>query len=165
MSDKPSPPKTRKRRWLRYSLRTLLLLTAVGIGWLANHPQRHAVQWVEDMGGSASYDPVWLCNLIGIDSFADVKVVRLENTDVRDLTPLSGLGGGVQVLHLSDTSVSDLTPLSGLGNLRWLSLSGTPATDLTPLVEMKKVSIHLHKSQKMTVPTELESRIIRRDDP
>ena len=54
-------PKTkRKRRFLRFSLRTLLLVMlvlCVVLGWTVNRAQqRRAVQAVKEMGGSVIYD-------------------------------------------------------------------------------------------------------------
>ncbi|MCH7725193.1 MAG: hypothetical protein IH991_01740 [Planctomycetes bacterium] len=60
MRHQPANPK-RKRRWLRYSLRTFLLLLTVFAVWLGLlvhrvNKQKEAVQWVRDMGGVVRYD-------------------------------------------------------------------------------------------------------------
>ena len=60
MADPSTKPK-RKRRWLRYSLRSLLLvmlMLSVWLGWMANRAakQRRAVALVEELGGVAFYE-------------------------------------------------------------------------------------------------------------
>ena len=51
-----------KRRWLRFSLRTLLifmLVVCVAVGWKFERvrKQRVAVAWVQEMGGTVYYEP------------------------------------------------------------------------------------------------------------
>src|SRR5690349_9024205 len=74
-----------KRRWLRYSLRTLLLLVTLFCVWLGiqvdrAHKQQHAVRELRRLGGRVLYDcrpdtdrepsgPAWLRKLIGQDYF------------------------------------------------------------------------------------------------
>lgn len=83
-------------------------------------------------------------------------LLRLDcsNTQISDLTPLSGLRelirlfcsntkvaslgplqklSALKILDFSNTPVSDLAPLSGLGALMHLDCNGTPVSDLTPL--------------------------------
>lgn len=60
MSDTKQQPK-RKRRWLRYSIRTLLIVVTifcVALGYWVNRAnrQRDVVKWVEENGGSVTYD-------------------------------------------------------------------------------------------------------------
>jgi len=60
MATEPSKPK-RKRRWLRYSLRTFLVVLTVFCVWLGAlvyrvNKQREAVQWVKDHGGEVYYE-------------------------------------------------------------------------------------------------------------
>ena len=153
----PQPPKNPKgkRRWLRYSLRTfVVVLTVFGV-WLGLlvhrvNMQKEAVQWVKDHGGGIAYDfewdevkksliddakppgPDWLRKLIGIDYFADVVIVVCNNTKVVDIGSLRELPQ-LQWLGLSSTQVSDLSPLSRLTQLQWLSLSNTQVSDLSPM--------------------------------
>src|SRR5262245_17910828 len=89
----PRPP----RRWLRFSLRTLLLaltLACVALGWWVHKAerQRRAVAAIRAAGGYVEYDyerdgrrrglrnptppgPVWLHSVVGVDYFADVYEV------------------------------------------------------------------------------------------
>ncbi len=142
--------KPKRRRWFRFSLRTFLVVVtvlAVWIGWYVNRAekQRRAVKWVKENGGEVRYDfqlngpePIpepglgWFRDLIGIDYFADVLLVKLVSDEVIDLTPLRGLPK-LTHLGLTGTQVSDLTPLSGLVNLENLWLYGKQVSDLTPL--------------------------------
>jgi hypothetical protein len=69
------------------------------------------------------------------ESIARLTALRwldLDNTQIADLTPLSGLTG-LTGLMLNGTGVTDLTPLSGLTRLTRLRMSETGVTDLTPL--------------------------------
>ncbi len=133
-----------KRRFLRFSVRTLLIVLTifcVALGWKVERArkQREAVAWVDEMGGSVSYDyevdgvlkppgPKWLRNLLGIDYFDDVVGVGFGTTQVSDVTPLSGLTS-LRALDLHSTQVSDITPLSGLTSLQALDLHGTQVSE------------------------------------
>ena len=63
MATEPSKSK-RKRRWLRYSLRTFVVVLTVFcvlMAWLGAlvyrvNKQKEAVQWVRDEGGTVYYD-------------------------------------------------------------------------------------------------------------
>ena len=157
-TTEPTKPKPR-RRWLQYSLRTffvLLTVACVGLAWVGRQAfraweQRKAVEWVQEIGGTVSYDyqldedgieiadaephgSEWLVELLGVDYFQEVSAVDLYDTQVSDLNALARLTS-LKQLSLIDThiDVSDLTPLAGLNNLKSLELSGTQVNDLTPL--------------------------------
>ena len=105
----------RKRRILRFSIRTLLIVLTifcVALGWKVERArkQREAVAWVHEMGGSVNYDyeldddgssapdakppgSEWLRKQLGRDFFDDVVRVSLTEVGVSDVTPLSGLRG------------------------------------------------------------------------
>jgi hypothetical protein len=105
----------RKRRFLRFSIRTLLIVLTifcVALGWKVERArkQREAVAWVHEMGGSVNYDyeldddgssapdakppgSEWLRKQLGRDFFDDVVRVSLTEVGVSDVTPLSGLRG------------------------------------------------------------------------
>jgi hypothetical protein len=104
-----SPPKTR-RRWLRFSLRFLLLVVAVvaiPLGWKVNRVrnQRLVVAEIERLKGFMYYDyqrnfavglttsaapeppgPNWLRNFLGVDYFADVVHVNVSGPQVTNDT-------------------------------------------------------------------------------
>ena len=144
-----SDPKTRRRRYRQFSLRTFLVvltIVCVWFGWQVNraNQQRESVAWVLEIGsprnqgvGSVWYDyefddaghfipdakptgPEWLRDL-----YHPVVQVYLSETQVRDLTPLANLKS-IERLTLYYTQVSDLTPLANLKSLE--GLVGKPSS-------------------------------------
>ena len=131
----------RKHRWLRLSLRTFLALLTVGCVWLGLvinqvHERRNVIQWITDLGGVVYYDyelpergnvikdarppaPDWMCNLVGIDVFANVVYVRLKSDRLRDVTPLTELEH-LRVLILESPHSVDVLPLADMETLEWL---------------------------------------------
>ena len=71
-------------------------------------------------------------DLVPLSGLSGLQRLYLNNTQVSDLVPLSGLSG-LQVLYLNDTQVSDLVPLSGLSGLQTLYLTKTQVRDLRPI--------------------------------
>jgi hypothetical protein len=150
-----------KRRWFRFSLRTLLVfitIASVGFGWLgykvrqANR-QRIAVQSLRDLQAAVLYDhvlggsqappgPPWLRNLLGYDFFAKATYVRLFRADceeeamvyLRQLPHLENLDFGTR---LTDSGLSNIRSLS---NLQFLSLNNTEVTD-AGLVHLRGLKI------------------------
>ena len=87
-----------------------------------------------------------------------MKGIGLGVTHVSDVAPLAGMNK-LELFWLDDTQVTDLTPLVGMNKLKYLNLRGTQVSDLTPLIGLENVLITLGKSQKVTVPKELEKRV------
>ena len=140
------------RRYLKVSLRSLLLLVlAIGawLGWLVYtaRVQRDAVAAIERSGGWSEYDwgwrhgdkirngkpwaPKWLVDHIGADFFGSVVIVVLPDTGsdavldhIRHLSKL-------EKINLSSSPVTDagVAHLKGLTHLEELSLRGTRVTD------------------------------------
>ena len=100
LPDKPQMAKP-KRRWFRFSVRALLLLTGLIACWLAIHAnrareQQAAVAAIEDAGGEVIYDwaltapapgngppnPLWMRFIFGDDYFQNVAVVQIEYEDL-----------------------------------------------------------------------------------
>ena len=97
----PSTPKPR-RRWLQFSLRTLvvlMLLLGAGFGWLAHEvdrarTQQKAVAAIEKLGGRVECEAVsggmirtavaWLGKLFGEALSGDITQVCLDGTQVSD---------------------------------------------------------------------------------
>ena len=145
----PTTPKPR-RRWLQFSLRTLMVLMLVlgcGLGWLASkiiraREQREAVKAIEELGGRVDWKPAsggitrtaaaWVGKLMGGDWSVDVGAVYLTGTPVTDagLEHLRGLTQ-LRFLSLDSTPVTDagLEHLRGLTQLQGLYLSSTRVTD------------------------------------
>ena len=143
----------------QFSIRSLLLLmlvVALPCSWLSwerrkAENQNRLVEWIENMHGRANYDcevtgdgthvQYWeppateaLRNLLGIDFFADIVWVRLDNPAVAatvtdaELERLKGLTQ-LQELWLADTQVTD----AGLENLK---NQGMRRVDFQRLAEM-----------------------------
>ncbi len=143
-----------RRRFFRYSLRTLLLVVTVFCIWMGitvkrARDQERAVATIEDVGGSVLYDyqiaspspfppgpsppgPKWLRDLIGIHYFDSVAAVLLVGPGVNDecfaaIKRFTDL----EILSLFQTKVTDvgLEHLKGLTNLQRLYLNNTRVTD------------------------------------
>lgn len=153
----PAVPK-RPRRWLRFGLRTFLVVVALagatlGLKVRQVRLQRAAVEWVRENDGRVFYDfewddesqnlvldslpprPAWLRSLGGIDYVARPTVVYLGSVQVTDLTPLADLTE-LQGLCLFGTHVDDLTPLADLEALQWLVVAETQVNDVAPLSKL-----------------------------
>ncbi len=147
----------RPRRWLRFSLRTLLLLTTgvcVYLGWLVSsaRDQRLAVQAIEDQRGDVYYDfeldeeaeliddaqppgPAWLRERIDRHLIDNVAYVSFEYVGIQDVSSLTKLRK-LRKLDLDTAKIRDLRPLAGLTRLEWLFLANTPIHDISPLAEL-----------------------------
>lgn len=184
-NDKSRP----QRRWLRFSLRTVLIvLTAfcVWLGWFLFQveQQRDAVKWILDYGGTVSYDfetddvgkaegaqpsaPQWLIDRLGVDFFSSVTHVSdVHHLQISDITPLAALKN-LKVVDLSGTQVSDVTPLLDQTNLDWLNLSDTLLNEVTPLVGLTNLKVLILSGTpvsdvtKLSGQTNLEHLILRR---
>ena len=152
-----------RRRFFRYSLRTLMLAVTVFCIWMAiatkqARDQRQAVEAIRELGGMVIYDyqlagsekparPEWLGELIGDDYFARVVFVRFLGTPATDadLVHLEGLRG-LQGLSLLGTEVTDagLAHVEAYTSLETLDLTLTDITD-AGLVHLK----HLTKLRKL----------------
>ncbi len=103
----PEPLPKPRRRWLRFSLRSLLLLVVVisiPLGWKVNRArnQRVVVEELQKLNAVIEYDyekvpgnpfirqpppaPKWLTDLLGIEYFGDVVKVEVEGPQVNDET-------------------------------------------------------------------------------
>ena len=152
MNDQPNPACRPWHRFVRFSVRGLIVLVlAVGVllGWTVRSAriQREAVAAIKNAGGNVTYDwewnngksipagrpwgPQWLANLIGVDYFGHVTTVGLyqpiNDSVIVQVARLTSL----QQLHLSgtSTSASGLSHLKGLTNLWSLTIQSTPVTD------------------------------------
>ncbi len=171
MNDQAKPVSRPGRRFLRFSVRGLIVVVLVigaGLGWVVHQAQvqRDAVVAIKCAGGSVMYDWEWsngkpipgakspapgrLIDLIGADYFGHVNLVILTTPSATDAT-LAHVGRltRLQELYVSSPSVSDagLEHLTGLTNLSILSLSGTPVSNggLAKLMGLIKL-FHLNLS-------------------
>lgn len=147
------PRRLNWRQCFQYRLRTLLILTtviAITLTWWSYKAkrQREAVATIETAGGSVMYDtslpwtggmdsplqwPQWLLDKVGIDYFASVQSVYLDDSQVTDagLEYLKRLTG-LKWLFLTNTQVTDagLEHTKHLSSLRYLVLTNTQVTDV-----------------------------------
>jgi len=171
MSTTSAPPSPKpRRRWLQFSLRTLLvfiLVFGVAFGWLAYQVQQvreqlQAARAIEELGGQVDFEPAsgvertvvaWIGKSLGEDLSGDVTGVSLANTQVTD----AGLEHverfpRLQTLVLCGTQVTDagLEHLRGLTQLDWLDLHSTLLTD-AGLEQLRGLThlryLHLAKTQ------------------
>jgi len=148
-AEPPTTP-TPRRRWLQFSLWTVLVLMLVlgcGLAWFAREvqrewAQREAAVAIRKLGGRVAYVDVsggmiptavaWLGALIDDDLSGYVAAVSLDATRVSDagLVHLRGLTQ-LKWLDLTGTQVtgSGLEHLQGLTQLQELTLSNTKVTD------------------------------------
>ncbi len=106
MNDQAKPVPRLRRRFLRFSVRgmiVLVLLIGGGLGWLVRcaHSQRDAVAAIRAASGAVQYEWEWkngkaidagspptpksLIELLGIDFFGDVTTVRLNYATILGL--------------------------------------------------------------------------------
>jgi Leucine-rich repeat (LRR) protein len=154
--NKAEPPK-RKRRWFQFSLRTLLIFTAVAAvacSWLVSkierkRQEREAAEAIVKLGGFAYYDcewttqglnfhnrprgPAWLRKLLGENLFSEFELVSLDKVPGAEaaLANIRGLTH-VKFLTLSRTNITDadLANLGELIDLQSLDLVETKVTDM-----------------------------------
>jgi hypothetical protein len=140
------------RTWLRFSLRTALIVVTLLCIWLAAESsrarrQQNAIATLQQLGGRIGFDyqlerpgkwkskpnpvgPEWLRRAIGDDFFRRVVIVNFdEGSDPadRDLAVLRELPGLLELTLMNRTRITDegLRNLSGLRQLKVLALNGT----------------------------------------
>jgi hypothetical protein len=165
MSEQDRP----RRRWLRFSLRSLLLLVvviAIPLAWKVNRVrnQRSVVAEVKRLNGEVNYDwqwasprqteprgPRWLKNILGDDYFTDVVSVDIHAPGVTDDT----IASTVRLPHLKalqivsdDVSDAGLLHLARAEDLTFLKVTSDKITDagfaaLRRLKGLNKLSLNL----------------------
>ncbi len=148
-SPQPARPK-RKRRWLQYSLRSLLVLTllaAIGLGWVRHQLNRlqaeeEAVAAIRALGGTVVYGsdspfedespgPKWLRSLLGEHFFCEVWEVDFprgaDDEVVRHLDRLRTLKR--LVLRGARVTRAGLEPVWRKRRLTYLDLGSTALSD------------------------------------
>jgi hypothetical protein len=144
-----------KRRWSRYSLRTLLVFMTVasaGLGWLGikvqqAQRQKEAVEAIKKLGGYVFYDyeivgddpikkfdpdktppgPGWLSKVVGKDLFANVVSVNCPHSRVTDadLVHLQSLK------HCNQLSLFNAARITDVGLVHLRTLTELEHLDLT----------------------------------
>jgi hypothetical protein len=144
-----------RRRWFRFSLRTLLILVTVlslplgWVGWRLGEVRREraTITWVEEMGGKVDFpsrinpdERSWWEKSTDKWFGERVWLVTLYETQVTDLSPLAELKS-LKEIAIGHTQVSDLLPLADLKDLERLYLNNTQVSDLSPLGELKNLEV------------------------
>jgi hypothetical protein len=146
-TEATSAPPKHKRRWFQFSLRTLLIFTAVvavGCCWLGyrieqKRREREAVKAIEGTYGIVEYDyqtaerggrkaapfgPSWLRSILGDNFFSEPTAVYLEGSEIGDVECASLIElPHLKMLYLcapnlTDSGLARLTRLAELEELR-----------------------------------------------
>jgi Leucine Rich repeat len=144
------------RRWLRFSLRSLLAATTVFCIWLGfkvnvAREQRQIVKMVQELGGTVWYDyefdsagnhlnpppeAGWLANLLGVDFLHNVLAIRILNEDYQRPKNYSDLMSRLR--HLPNLDHLVLTggtvrddDFQYLASLQWLEYVGLIQNEIT----------------------------------
>jgi hypothetical protein len=158
--SKADPPKP-NRRWFQFSLRTLMIFTAiaaVACGWLGRkieqkRREREAIAAIRNLGGVVNYDyqrgagprpswrlrgepsgSAWLRKLLGENFFSEIEFVGLAP---RPETTDAALNAAFE-------------SLKGMPRLQFLYLTGTKINDdrlenLNPLTQLQGLELHKTK--------------------
>jgi len=144
-SSRTSPFQLLTRRWLQFSLRTLLAIMMVAccfLGWVAYKrgqaaEQQAAYKLIAAKGGLTNFGPEsarspWLRCILGEDVAAQGGCIEFNNSKLTDadLAQLSSLRQ-LRRLSLNNNPITDqgLAHLSKLSHLKYLSLDETTITD------------------------------------
>ncbi len=142
MTETSKQPR-RRRWWLRFRLRTFLIILTilcVWLGWFLYRveQQRSSVHWIEQQGGFVYYgyesrirfpDDFDYLSLSPSSVFVREPPVPDWLLHILDIHYFSDVVG----VDLVDTQVSDLKPIAGLRNLETLQISDTQVSDVSPL--------------------------------
>jgi WD40 repeat protein len=134
MSDASSSPAPRPRRnWLRFSLRTLLILAplaAVGMGlgfraWYANYVERRAVEEIERVGGKV------VRNEGGEVVSVELPGTNIDDEKLRQLIPHLANLRRLETLVLVSNKITDegLLMLAEVPQIQMVYISGTSVTE------------------------------------
>lgn len=170
MSESPISAANPRRRWLRFSLRTLLVVTALLCIWLAvvstrARKQARAIARMEQFRWGVGYDfqlgesgnwtgktepsaPAWLRKGVGEEYFRRVAIVNVDqpsDPSNDDLAVLADLRGVKQITLYDRKRITDagLAHLSGMTDLRKLALNGTSVTGpgLRHIAQLRKLEL------------------------
>ena len=86
-------------------------------------------------------------NIGGFQNLEALERLWMENTGLRDLSPLAGLTN-LDWLEAENNQITDISPLRGLTNLQRLILHGNEITDISPLrglINLQRLSLYGNK--------------------
>ena len=87
-----------------------------------------------------------ISNLAGLEYAINLQELNLTYHNIRDISPLSGLGN-LRVVILKGNYISDVSPLSGLSNLQKLDLEQNRVGDISALAALSNLeSLYLHRN-------------------
>lgn len=154
---------TTRRRWLQYSLRTILIavsISCVALAVIGNHyrNRRAAVRAIDELGGSYSIQlkgSAWLRQLVGDDKyFYNLRRISLGNPDslypaerpfndqeLATIIDHINVFRGPRMLDFQGSPITDegLRHLKHVRNLEILWLDSTPITD-AGLLQLASIS-------------------------
>jgi Leucine-rich repeat (LRR) protein len=159
MSESTVDIRSKRRRWLRFSLRScfiLITILAAVMAWVGHEriQSRYELKITErltahglevDLVGpfddeTRSRDgQAWWRTLLGKILGLRIKQVSARGKSIKDLTPVTEFKD-LQRLYISDTEIGDFTPLCELKDLRDLEIVGTQLSDLTPLTDLLELT-------------------------
>jgi hypothetical protein len=181
MSDQAEPVSRPWRRYLRFSVRGLILVVLLVGGWLgwivrSARMQREAVAAITDAGGKVLYDwecrdgmripggrpwvPAWLVDRIGVDYFGHIIGVRFELSLANLLVDTPG---SVQAKRLPLTEVGRLTQLEALTfyGAGWDDADLSPLKGLQHLKELELSLFSPSDTQLTSLETLMSLRSLR----
>ena len=158
--------RVKSRRWLRFGLRTLLILLTVGCVWLAivfNQCRRQlrAVEAIEQAGGLVGFDyqfdagkkavpspgPPWLRWIVGDELFRTPVHVEIRGDGIDDAFLAEHLPGvrSAESLSTQSDGITDsaLSSISRLSGVKMLHLNSTKISDagLAHIERMKELVV------------------------
>ena len=90
---------------------------------------------------------VGIIDLTGLEYATDLTVLQLDNNNITDLSPLSGLTGLTHLYIWENSNLSDLSPIANLTQLQELAANGLQVQDVGPLQNLTELfGIYLRDS-------------------
>lgn len=119
----------------------LFLIGAISLGfWLSGlaKAQQAEVVSISDANLAAAIRQE-IGNLITTDTMLNLTQLRVEGSDIKDLTGLEH-ASNLRELDLSTNRISDISPLSSLTQLTTLNLRSNDVSDVSPLSDLTQLT-------------------------
>lgn len=85
-------------------------------------------------------------SLEGIQYMENLKILRIEGCNIKDLSPLANLSS-LELISFRDNKINDITSIKNLKNLKVLDLSRNEIEDLSPLVGLPLEHFNIANNQ------------------